>query len=87
MLFIFSYFLLIFIYIKISKTLSAKYHQKNKERRQEKAHKRYQNRSKKEEEKKQQYGCGSYKTLSQDEKQKPVENRKKYYRTRKNTLL
>ena len=52
MLFIFSYFLLFFIYIKISKTLSAKYHQKNKERRQEKARKRYQNRSKKEEEKK-----------------------------------
>ena len=35
----------------MSKTLSAKYHQKNKERRQEKARKRYQNRSKKEEEK------------------------------------
>ena len=67
----------------MSKNLSAKYYQKNKERLQKKARKRYQNISKEENEKKQQYGCERYKKLSEDEKQKQVEYRKKYHRTRK----
>ena len=37
--------------------------------------------------KKQQYGREQYKNLPEDEKQKPVEYRKKYYRMRKNALL
>ena len=64
-----------FIAIKISKTLSAKYYQENKERLQKRACERYQSFSKKEKEKKQQYGCECYKISSEDEKQKLVENR------------
>ena len=41
-----------FIYIKISKNLSAKYYQENKERLRTKARERYQNLSKEEKEKK-----------------------------------
>ena len=55
------------IYIKISKNLSAKCYQENKERPQKKARERYQNLSK-EEKKKQQYGRERYKNLSEDEK-------------------
>ena len=55
----------------MSKTLSAKYYQENKEKLQKKARERYQNLSKEEKEKKPQYGeC--YKNLSEDEKQKLV---------------
>ena len=37
--------------------------------------------------KKWQYGCERYKTLLEDEKNKMVEESKKYYKIRKNTLL
>ena len=52
----------------MSKTLSAKYNQENKEKQQGKACKRYRNLSKEEKEKRQQYGCERYKNLSQDER-------------------
>ena len=42
---------------------------------------------KKKEKKKQQYGRERYKTLSEDEKNKLVEYRKKYYKMRRNALL
>ena len=71
----------------MSKTLSAKCYQENKERLQKKAHERYQNLSKEKKRKKQQYGRERYKNVSEDEKQKLVEYRKKFYRTRKNALL
>ena len=61
----------------MSKILSAKCFQENKERLQEKALERYQNLSKVEKEKKQQYGRECYKNLSEDEKDKLVEYRKK----------
>ena len=53
----------------MSKNLSAKHYQENKERLQKKAHERYQSPSKEEKGKKQQYGCERYKNLSEDEKQ------------------
>ena len=71
----------------MSKTLSAKYFQENRERLQRKARERYQNLSKEEKEKKLEYGCEHYKNFSEDEKQKLAEYRKKYYRMRKNALL
>ena len=52
----------------MSKNLSARYYQENKERLQEKACERYQNLSREEKEKKQQYGCEHDKNLSEDEK-------------------
>ena len=61
----------------MSKNLSAKYYQENKERLPEKARERYQNLSKGEKEKNQQYGRERHKNLSEDEKQKLVEYRKK----------
>ena len=64
----------------MSKNLSAKYYQENKERLKKKALKRDQNLSKEEKEKKQQYGRARF---SEDEKQKLVQYRKKYYRMRK----
>ena len=69
----------------MSKNLSAKYYQQNKERVQRKARERYQNLSKKE--KKPQHGCERYKNLSEAEKQKLVVYRKKCYRMRKNISL
>ena len=63
------FYTFLFIYIKISKNLSAKYHQKNKERLQKKPCEKYQSFSKEEKEKKQQYGRESCKNLSEDEKQ------------------
>ena len=48
----------------MSKNLSGKYYQENKERLQKKAHERYQNLSKEEKEKKQQYDLERYKNLS-----------------------
>ena len=71
----------------MSKTLSVKYYQENKERLQKKVCERYQNLSKEEKQKKRQYGRERYKNLSEDEKQKLVEYRRKYYRARKNALL
>ena len=59
----------------MSKHLSGKYYQENKERLQKKACERYQNLSK-EEKKKQHYGREQYKNISKDEKQKLVEYRK-----------
>ena len=47
----------------MSKNLSAKYYQDNKERLQRKARERYQNLSKEKEGKKRQYGNECYKTL------------------------
>ena len=37
--------------------------------------------------KQRQYGCERYKNLLEEEKQKRVSNRKKYYRMRKNVIL
>ena len=67
----------------MSKNLSAKYYQENKERLQKKAHKRYQNLSKEEKEKKRQCGRERYKNLSGNEKNKLFECRKKYHSMRK----
>ena len=61
-------------------TLLVKYYQENKKRLQKKIL------SKEEKEKMRQYGCECYKNLSEDEKQKLFEFRKKYYRMRKNAL-
>ena len=52
----------------MSKNLSVKYYQENKERLQRKAPEKYQNLSKEEKEKKQQYGRERYTSLSEDEK-------------------
>ena len=70
----------------MSKNLSAKYYQENKERLEKKARERYQNLSKEEKEKKRQYGRECYKNLSEDEKNKLVEYGKKC-RMRKNALF
>ena len=51
----------------MSRTLSAKYYQENKERVQKKACERHQILSKQEKEEKQQYGHECYKHLSEDE--------------------
>ena len=56
----------------MSKNLSAKYYQENKERLQKKARERYQNLSKEEKEIKQPYGRKRYKNLSENEKSKLV---------------
>ena len=63
--FIIVFYNLFFIYIKMSKNLSAKYYPENKERLQKKkkARERYQNLSEEEKEKKWQYGPESYKNL------------------------
>ena len=53
---------------KISKNLSAKYYQENKERLQKKAVERSQNLSKEEKGKKQQYSRKRYKNLSEEKK-------------------
>ena len=54
----------------MSKTLSAKYYQENRERLLKKARERYQNLSAEEKETRQQYGRECYKNLSENEKQK-----------------
>ena len=56
----------------MSKNLSVKYYQENKERLKKRCE-NYQNLSKKEKEKKPQNGRESYKNLSEDEKNKLVE--------------
>ena len=69
----------------MSKNLSAKYYQKNKERQEKKKltkdMKIFLTKKKK---KSRQYGCECNKNLLEDEKQKLAEYRKKYHRTRKN---
>ena len=64
----------------MSKKLSAKYYQENKERLQKKLGKDIKTFPKKKN------GREGYKNLSEDQKQKLVEYRKKYYRIRKNVL-
>ena len=71
----------------MSKNLSAKYYQENKERLQKNCLKDIKIFIKKKKKKKQQYGHERYKNLSEDVKQKLVDYRKKYYRMRKNALL
>ena len=68
----------------MSKTLSAKYYQENKERLQKKNLWKiflifliFQNLSKEENENTWQYGCEYYKNISENEKQKLVEYKKK----------
>ena len=61
----------------MSPNFSAKYYQSNKERLQKNIVK----------DSKRQYCCERYKNLSEDEKSKLVEYRKKYFKMRKNTLL
>ena len=61
----------------MSKKLSAKYSEENKERLQNKACERYQKISKEEKEKKSQYGHEHYKNLLESEKNTLVEYRKK----------
>ena len=67
----------------MSKNLSAKFYQENKERPQKNVREKYQNLSKEEKENKRQYCRGRYKNLSGYEKQKLDEYRKKYYKMRK----
>ena len=62
------FFIIFSIYIKVSKILSGKYYQENKERLQKRACERYQNFSKEGKEKKQQYDRECYKNLSEEEK-------------------
>ena len=66
----------------MSKILSAKYYQENKNRRQKKLLKDIKIFLRKKS-KKRQYGRERYKDLSENEKQKLVEYRRKYYRIRK----
>ena len=65
------------------KTLLAKYYPENKERLQKNLVKDIKIFLKKKKKKKQQYGCEHYKNLSEDEKQRLVEYRRKYHGTRK----
>ena len=67
----FLVFINFFLYIKISKDLSAKQYQDNKERL-KRACERYKSLSAEQKDKKQQYGCERYKNLSKNEKQKLV---------------
>ena len=67
---------------------SAKYYQNIKERLQKKVRERYQSLSKEEKERKKlQYGRERYKNLPEEEKKSLLSIEKKYYKTRKNTLL
>ena len=77
----FFYYLLtfFFIFVKMFKDSSARYYQDNKER-----HKK--NLVKDIKRKKRQNGSEWYKNLPEDENQKLVEYRMKYYKIRKNTL-
>ena len=69
----------------MARNLSAKYHQQNKESLQQKSHERYQNLCKRN--KKQQYCRKRYKDLSEDENNKLVEYKKRYYRMEKKTFV
>ena len=68
------------------KNVSAKYYQENKERRQKQIVKDIKIFLRKEKKKRQQYGLERYENLSDDEQQKLVEYRKKYYSMRNNPL-
>ena len=70
----------------MSKNVSAKYYQVNKERLEKRARENYQNVSNEEIEKNRKYGRKRFENLSEDEKQNLVEYRKKYYRMRKNAF-
>ena len=59
----------------MSKNLSAKYYQENKERLQKEGREKYRNIYKEKKEKKQQHGRERYKNLSEEEKQKLVEKK------------
>ena len=69
--------------------MSAKYYQENKalQKKKKKLVKDIKTFLKKTKKSKCQYGREHYKNLSENEKQKLVEYRKKYYRMRKNALL
>ena len=71
----------------MSKNLSAKYNQENKERLQKKLMKDIKIFLKKKKEKGNNMVVNVDKILSEDEKQKLVENSKKYFRMRKNIFL
>ena len=71
----------------MSKTLWAKYFQEHEERLQKKLAKDIKNLIKKKKKKKWQFGHERYKNLSEHEKQKLVESRKKYYRMRKKCYI
>ena len=66
------------MHIKVSKNLSAKHHQENKERLQKKLVKDIKIFLKKKKKKKRQYDRERYKNLLENEKNKLVEYRKKY---------
>ena len=70
---LFNFFIIFFIYIKVSKDSSAKYYEDYTERLQNKPRERHQNLYKEEKEKKRQYGHERYKTLPKNEKQNLVE--------------
>ena len=70
----------------MSKNLSGKYYQENKERLQIKTRARYQNLSKEEKEESQQYGCECYKNLPENKKNL-VEYRKKYRMRKKDFII
>ena len=70
----------------MSKNVSAKYYQGNKERPQMKGCERHQNLSKEDKGKMWEYGHEHYKNFSENEKNKLVKYNKKYYRMRKSTL-
>ena len=87
-IFLINLFIIFFTYIKMFKTLSAKYYQENKERLvvandikilRKKACDWYHS--------KEWFGHESFKHLSEDENERLVEYRKKHYRVRTNTLL
>ena len=71
----------------MSKNLSAKYYQENKERLQKKARERYKNLSKEEKRNKSDNMIVNVTKISQKMKKALVEYRNKYYRMRKNALL
>ena len=56
------------IYMKMFKNLLAACYQEKEERLQKKTGERYENLSKEKKRKKEEYGCGRYKNLSEDEK-------------------
>ena len=77
-----------FTYLKISEDSSAKYYQNNKERLEKKnLVKDIKVFLKKKKKKEWQNGLEQYKSLQEDEKQKLVEFRKKYYKMRKKSLI
>ena len=71
----------------MSKNLSAKYYQENKERLQKKLVKDIKILLKKKMKKKWQYGCEHYKNLLEDEKQKLVEYKKILQNKKKSCIL